>query len=105
MNVAPGTMVSVTLVRRPTSAAATKTLTRLFRKDPRIARHQTRQQRRRPSFQEWRRGNATWHHQMKTQLPFEIEPGSSYSLRATVDVLRDLESVARFVSVRPAAAK
>ncbi len=102
MDIKPGTIVSVTVTKAPTNAAAEKTLTRLFRKDPAVARHHRLQQRKRPSFEEWRRGNATWHHQMKTKPAAKVAPGASYKLRATLDVIRDLASVSRFVDVKPA---
>lgn len=99
MTIKPGTMVHVQLTANPTNEAARKTLVRLFRRDPAVQRHQRHQQRKRPSWQQWRRGNATWHHQMKTQPAIRLEKGASCRFLATLDVLRDLGSVARFVTV------
>ena len=102
MSIAPGTQIQVELTALPASDAAAKTLVRLFRKDIRVARHHRQQQSKRPSWEEWRRGNMTWHHQMKTQPAVQLKVGARYSFRATIDVLRDLNSVKRFVSVKPA---
>jgi hypothetical protein len=101
-SITPGATISMRITKNPTTAAARKTLIRLARKDPAMARHQRHQQRKRPSWQEWRRGNATWHHQMKSNFPVAIETGRAFTLRATVSVLRDLSSVQRFIAVEPA---
>ena len=99
MGITPGNVVSIEVTAPPTSAAARKTLVRLFRKDPHVARHQRWQDRHRPSWQTWRRGGRLWHHQMKSLPPVKLIPGSRYSVLATVDVIRDLESVQRWVKV------
>lgn len=101
MQIAPGSDVTVEMVRMPASQAAAKTLMRLFRKDPAIARHARHQHAKRPSWQEWRRGNATWHHQMRTRPPIRLAVGRTCRLRATVDVIRDLHSVERYVKITP----
>lgn len=99
INAKIGSTLSVEVVSVPKSAAGKKTLLRLFRRDPAIERQARLQQRKRPSFQEWRRGGMWWHHQMKSESPIQIQPGAKYSLRATVDVLRDLNSVERYIKV------
>jgi hypothetical protein len=102
MNIAPGTTVSLEITIAPTNAGARKTLARLCAKDPGVARAQRARKEHRPSWQTWRRGGKMWHHQMRSHLPLTLKPGAKYTVRATIDVLRDLESVARFVSVNPA---
>ncbi len=99
MDVTPNQAVTVEVTAPPTNEAARKTLMRLFRKDPRIAEHERKQDRHRPSWQVKRRGGRLWHHQMKSRPPIELSAGSRYSLLATVDVIRDLESVRKFVKV------
>jgi hypothetical protein len=101
MEIVPGSQVNVEMIRVPTTRAAAKTLTRLFRKDPAAVRDARHQHAKRPSWQEWRRGNATWHHQMRTRPPVRLAVGRTCRLRATVDVIRDLRSVERFVKVTP----
>ncbi len=102
MNVQPGQTVSVEVVRTPPTAAARKTLTRLFRRDPQIRRRERRLKAKRPSWQTWRRGGRMWHHQMKSTAPVRLAAGERCALLATVDVLRDLESVGSCVRVTPA---
>jgi hypothetical protein len=99
MDITPGKTVCVEIAKLPTNAAATKTLIRLFRKDPEVSRFQRRQGQNRPSWQTWRRGGRTWHHQMKTKPPFTLTTGRQLSILATVDIIRDIESVERWVTV------
>ncbi len=99
MDITPGTTVTVEITAAPRSAAARKTLLRLLGRTPEVRRHQRRQKRQRPSWQTWRRGGRMWHHQMKSTPPVELAAGRRLSLLATVDTIRDLESVERYVKV------
>lgn len=99
MDIEPGAAVSIEIVATPRRPAARKTLTRVCGKDAAVARRHRTQKARRPSWQEWIRGGKYWHHQMKSRPAASLEPGSKYTVQATVDVLRDLESVKRFVKV------
>lgn len=101
MSIAPGTQVSVEIVETPTNAAARKTLTRIALKNPDLAKRERARKEKRPSLQTWRRGGRPWEHRMRTKPGVSLAPGQSYSVRATVDVLRDLASVERFVKVNP----
>ena len=102
MDIQPGSTIKLELTRRPTREAAEKTLTRLFMKDAGRKKAKEMRQRHRPSWQEWRRGGMTWHHQMKSQSPVDLSPGATYTIRGSVDVIRDLGSVAEFVKVSQA---
>ena len=102
MDVRPGMTVVVEITAPPRTAPARKTLLRLFRRDPAALRHRDKQKRQRPSWQTWRRGGRMWHHQMKSQPPIQLVPGSRLSLLASVDALRDLESVCKYVKLTPA---
>ncbi len=102
MDIKPGSRVTVEITAEPRNAAACKTLTRVCRKDPEVTRKLRWVDRNRPSWQTWRRGGRPWHHQMKKYPGVSIKPGSRYSVRATLDVIRDLESVARWVKVASA---
>jgi hypothetical protein len=99
MDIRPGSKVIVELTELPRREAARKTLARLFRKDPAVARIQRKITRRRPSWEEWVRGGNYWHHQMQSSPGVTLRPGVKYSLLATVDVVRDLQSVADCVKV------
>ncbi|MCG3127957.1 MAG: hypothetical protein CHACPFDD_02830 [Phycisphaerae bacterium] len=102
MNIQPGTTVSVEITKLPTNEAARKTLVRVCCKDPAVIVQRRRLQDRRPSYEFWRRGGNRWNHRMKTTPPVSVRVGQRYSLRATLDVLRDLDSVKRFVKVSAA---
>ena len=95
----PGGVVTVEVTGLPRNAAAQKTLAQVLRRDPRIVKLQRNQKAKRPSWQQWRRGGMQWHHQMKTQVPVKIVKGASFTIRATVDVLRRLESVKQWVKL------
>lgn len=102
MSIKPGDMIALEIASRPTNEAAEKTIIRLCRKDPAVVRRQRAIYRKRPSAERWRRGGKMWHHQMKSQSALRIEPGAKYQIRATLDVLRDLPSIQRFVKVTSA---
>ncbi|MBU0639086.1 MAG: hypothetical protein KKB50_09500 [Planctomycetes bacterium] len=102
MDIALGTNVSIEVTASPTRAAARKTLARILCKDPAVAHDRRRRSKMRPSWQTWIRGGRHWHHQMKSKPLAIIAPGVKYTVFATVDVLRDLESVQRWVKVTPA---
>ncbi|MCA9242432.1 MAG: hypothetical protein KDA32_00645 [Phycisphaerales bacterium] len=99
MTIKPGSQITVEVTTRPTSASATKTLDRLFRRDPQVAAGIRKRKAKRPSHEDWIRGNNWWNHRMKSKSGINLEPGARYSLRADLDVIRDLHSVERFVSV------
>ena len=99
MDIAPGSDITIEITKPPTREAARKTLHRVLRKDPVLAKRYRVQKENRPSWQEKIRGGRWWHHQMKSTPKSKLEPGATYQLRATVDVIRDLSSVAEFIKV------
>lgn len=102
MAIAPGSTVTIEITHTPRCQAAQKTLRRLCAKDRAVAKLQRYRKRHRPSWEEWRRGAMTWHHQMRSRPAVDLASGASYTVKATLDVLRDLESVADCVKVSPA---
>ena len=102
MDVKPGSTVTIEIKNNPTTAAGQKTLARLCRKDPAVLRRQRFQDRHRPSWQMWRRGGRMWHHQMHSTSGVELKPGSRYTVFASLDVVRDLASVQRWINITPA---
>jgi hypothetical protein len=99
MDIVPGAPLSIEVIATPKRVAARKTLERVCSKDPAVAKRHRVQKAKRPSRQEWIRGGKYWHHQMKTKPAASLEPGSKYVVRATVDVMRDLQSVKQFVKI------
>jgi hypothetical protein len=99
MEMALGETVKIEITKLPAAEGARKTLVRLCRKDPKVERHHRAQTAKRPSWERWRRGGKMWHHQMRTKPALNLAVGHTFSVRATLDVMRDLESVKRFVKV------
>ncbi|MEQ9459543.1 MAG: hypothetical protein RIG82_01145 [Phycisphaeraceae bacterium] len=101
--IAPGTQVLVKITKQPTNDAARKTLIRVLSKDPEIAEHTKRQRRARDRHnQPHARGGRTWIIRIPKKQQVRALPGEHGKVLATVDVLRDLASVERFVEVTPA---
>ncbi len=99
MDIAPGTKIRVELTAAPRSEAARKTLNRVLSKDPAMAHDMHWRKQHRPSLEKWRRGGRLWEHRMKSKPPVQLKKGQTYTLLGTVDVLRDLASVSRWVKV------
>ena len=99
MDIAPGAEIALEIIANPRSAAAEKTLNRICAKDPEVAKNHRWHKRNRPSWQDWIRGGKFWHHQMKSRPAAKVERGRVFNVRATVDVIRDIESVKNCVKV------
>jgi len=96
----PGTAIRVTISKSIKRASALKTLERLFMRDRAIAKPIEVRSR---NFKELpkRRGGQIW-----TKRPNKVHPnldrGQAATIKATPQVLRDLNSVADFVQVAAA---
>lgn len=102
-NIAPGTRVNVKIVKRPTNAAAAKTLERLLSKDPAAKAEARRQEKvRKAAFRTKQRGGRDWEVRIPRQAPVDVKVGNAGTITATLAALRDLQSVQRFVEVSPA---
>ena len=99
-NIAPGAQVRVEVVKRPTNAAALKTLRRVLVKDATAADAKKKDKLfRRRSESVKRRGGRPWEHRPTMRHPFNGLIGESGTLKATASVLHDLASISRFVKV------
>ncbi len=102
-DIAPGSRINVTIVKDPTSQAATKTLVRLLSKDARVQAENDRQRKiRKRLYNPKPRGGRFYGGHVVKQHPLKGRRGESGTITATLDVLRDLESVKRFVEITPA---
>ncbi|MFW6059400.1 MAG: hypothetical protein ACODAQ_04420 [Phycisphaeraceae bacterium] len=102
-SITPGQTVHVKVVKQPTNAAARKTLERLLSKDAGVHREQERLRRARERrLTHHQRGGRQWAVRLVKQHPVQGRRGEEGTIKATVDVLRDLGSVQRFVEVTPA---
>ncbi len=99
MDITPGSKVTVKITKRLTNIAAGKTLGRLFIKDPAIA---ARRKKKPKEFKSTPRGGRIWRVINKGTVTRPPKVGQSATFVATVDVLRDLGSVQRFVEITPA---
>ncbi|WP_428386492.1 hypothetical protein [Mucisphaera sp.] len=101
--IAPGTQVVVKIKMQPTNEAARKTLVRVLNKDAANAEHVKRQRRARDRHnRDTNRGGRIWVARIPKKQHVRCLPGEQGTVLATVDVLRDLASVSRFVDVTPA---
>jgi hypothetical protein len=100
LDVAPGTMVEVTITRQPRREAAVKTLDRLFRKDIKNKRGIERLAKTRP-VRSHIRGGRPWEDRPRFLRPYKIQRGAACRIVATIDVLRDLASLGETVAVKP----
>ncbi len=104
-DIAPGTKITLKVVRQPTNAAASKTLARLLSKDAEVIAENRRHAKIRKKAQwmstrggRWR----IWESRLAKQHPVTGQLGEQGTFVASYDVLKDLPSVARFVEVTPA---
>ena len=101
-NIEPGSHVHVKVVRQPTNQAAAKTLTRVLSKDPQVKRENERLRKARDkNLRHEQRGGRQWAVRVVKQRPVQGHAGEEGTVRATVDVIRDLQSVERFIEVTP----
>jgi len=103
LSIQPGTLVRVEVRRRPSNAAALKTLRRVLRLDPEVKRELKRvHDVRRANERTKRRGGRDWAIRMPKPEVVKGEPGEAGTVLGTLPVLRDLASLERFVDVAPA---
>src|SRR5438046_1110476 len=96
-----GQWVNVTVKRRLRAAAQVKTLTRLFEKDPVVKKERTRLKSSR-IVREHRRGGRMWSDRPPRLQVVSTAPGARHRIFASLDVLRDLESLGTCVDITPA---
>ncbi len=102
-NITPGSRVTLKVTSKPTNAAAAKTIVRLLSKDKTVKADQARQRSiRKTHFRQAPRGGRLWNVNVVKQASVKAEVGVEKSIIASLDVLRDLQSVQRFVEVTPA---
>lgn len=99
----PGSTITVKIVHQPTNAAASKTLARVLAKDPEHKSedkrlHNVRQKNYSPSM----RGGRMYGGQLVKNSATEGKLGETGTVFASVDVIRDLKSVERFIEVEKA---
>ncbi|MCG3137267.1 MAG: hypothetical protein HJJLKODD_01110 [Phycisphaerae bacterium] len=97
MNILPGKTITITIVKEPRTENAKQTLGRVFLKDPKVRKARNDD----PKPVTWsRRAGRYWHEQPSGSVLLYPKKGESAKVRATVDVIRDLGSVERYIEVR-----
>jgi len=99
-DIRPGQWINVKVTKRPRAEAQRKTIMRLLQKDAGVKKEATRAKRARP-VAEHQRGGRMWKDRPHRVPVVQAMPGPSYKLFASVDVLRDLKSVEKYVDVVP----
>ena len=100
-DISPGSTLHIKIVKSPSNAAAAKTLVRILNKDQDIARDLRRLRKiREKGLRTKTRGGRQWHVRMVKQHRIRGRVGESGTIRATLDVLRDLRRVTRFVEIQ-----
>ena len=97
MDIQPGKNVTVTVTRAVTRPAAQKTLARIFLKDDKIFKARNHDPK---VVMKSIRAGRIWNHRNRGSVAVCPSKGDSATVQATVDVIRDIHSVASFVDVK-----
>lgn len=99
----PGKKIKVTIKQTPRSESAAKTLSRVFGRGVGARKvRATRTRVRTGKMWQHQRGGRPWTVRPKAPRLFQPEKGDTCELLATTALIRDLESVSRFVDVKSA---
>lgn len=101
IDVRPGQWIKVTVTRQPRAAGAVKTLARLLQMDKVARKNADRAKKARP-VGEHRRGGRMWKDRPSRVPVVDTNAGASYRIFASLDVLKDLTSIEKYVQVAPA---
>lgn len=99
--VKPGQWLKVKIVSRPRAESRVKTLMRLANQDPVNRKSRERQSESRP-VGEHRRGGRMWKDRPPHLPIFKVEAGRTFRVFGSVDVIKDLNALARNVEITPA---
>jgi hypothetical protein len=100
-DIKPGQWVNVTVKKEPRTHGGRKTLVRMLGKDPAVRKNRERMKATRPRT-EHQRGGRLWQDYPGHLRPTTVRAGESFRLFATLDVLKEMESVAQYVEIAPA---
>ena len=94
----PGRWISVKVTAQPKAMAPRKTMVRLFERDPKVKAERRRLKRSRPVTSH-RRGGRPWADRPARLPVVKIAPGAVYRIFGSADVLRELDSVSRYIEI------
>ena len=99
--VQPGQWINVKVLKQPRSEAGVKTMVRLFERDSTVTQERKRLTKSRP-VKSHRRGGRQWNDRPSRLTVVKTTAGATYRLFGSVDVLRDLNSIASYIEITPA---
>jgi hypothetical protein len=97
MDIQPGSQVTITVTRSINTANAQKTIARVFLQDPAIRKTRRMAPKK---VMHTRRAGRIWNHRPRGSDAVVPTTGESATVQATVDVIRDLQSVSRYIDVK-----
>jgi uncharacterized Zn finger protein (UPF0148 family) len=102
--IAPNQRVTFTITRTPQREAERKTIQRLMRMQPEIQRGLSRlaKQRRQKDNQPYSRAGKIWVNRVKTTKLTRVEPGESFTLHITPQIIGDIRSVEKHLDAKKA---
>lgn len=99
--VKPGQWINVKITAVPKSVSGLKTMVRIFEKDREVQSERRRLARtRKPEAH--RRGGRMWWNRPPRLQTVATQPGATYKVFGSVDILRELESLKGCVEISPA---
>jgi hypothetical protein len=102
--IAPQKKVTFTITKRPHRTADRKTIQRLMRMQPEIQRGLRDLARRRRQFDNKPgiRAGVVWVDRAKATKLTQVQPGETFTLYITPQIIPDIESVEQFLEAKPA---
>lgn len=97
----PGQWITVKIKSAPRSEGGRKTLNRLLERDPKVKQERVRTARSRPVGGH-SRGGRIWEDRPARLTLVKLTPGATYRVFASLDVLRDLKCVDKYIELTPA---
>jgi len=101
---APNQTFTFSITKTPRRESHYKTLERLMRMEPATAKGLRKLADRRKRFdnRDTNRGGRIWIARVRASKLVRVEPGQSFTLRVTPQILPDLQSVEQYFDVKPA---
>jgi hypothetical protein len=100
----PNKTFTFSITKTPARESQRKTLERLMRMEPGVAKGLRRLalRRKRVDNKGHQRGGRTWVSRVKAVKLVRVEPGQSFTLRVTPQILPDIQSVEKYLEAKPA---
>lgn len=101
---APNKSFTFEIKKSPVAASKKKTLQRLMQMQPEVSRGLRKLSDRRKKFdnRDTNRGGRIWVDRAKASKLVRIEPGQTFTLRVTPQILPDIKSVEKYLEAKPA---